>query len=266
MSAAAETPALPDAARLVADLNALLRLKTTVIGMKLYETVAAMEAIPRIRRPHARHTTDQIVSMASRLGWTVGITAADLVGTQCQAVIGLAPQDEEFLRGERYVGVWHGDADSAAARQQALDCVPHGRFQAMAVSPLESGRIPDPDIVLVYATPGQMIILINGLQYRNYRKFAWSVVGETACADSWGRALKTGEPSLSLPCFAERRYGGVPDEEMLMALRPADLARAIEGMKALAKNGLRYPIAPYGIQNDPSAGMGRSYAGGRQGA
>ncbi len=34
-----------------------------------------------------------------------------------------------------------------------------------------------------------------------------------------GRALKTGEPSLSLPCFAERRYGGVPDEEMLMALQ-----------------------------------------------
>jgi hypothetical protein len=36
-------------------------------------------------------------------------------------------------------------------------------------------------------------------------------------------------------------------------------------MKALAKNGLRYPIAPYGIQNDPSAGMGRSYAGAAKG-
>ena len=74
-----------------------------------------------------------------------------------------------------------------------------------------------------------MIILINGLQCRNYRKFEWGVVGETACADSWGRALATGEPSLSLPCFAERRYGGVPDEEMLMALKPADLRVAVEG-------------------------------------
>ena len=27
-------------------------------------------------------------------------------------------------------------------------------------------------------------------------------------------------------------------------------------MKALAKNGLRYPIAPYGIQNDVRAGLG----------
>ena len=31
-------------------------------------------------------------------------------------------------------------------------------------------------------------------------------------------------------------------------------------MKPLAKNGLRYPIAPYGIQSDVRAGMGVSYA------
>jgi uncharacterized protein (DUF169 family) len=253
-------PEALDLAGMVADLNSLLRLKTTVIGIKMFASVEEMEAIPKIRRPSAVHTTDQIVSMASRLGWTVGITAEDLVGAQCRAVIGLAPQDEKFLEGKNYVGVWHGTAEDARLRQEALDVVPYGQYQAMAVSPLTSGRLNPPDICLVYATPGQMIILINGLQYTGYKKFEWGVVGETACADSWGRALKTGEPSLSLPCFAERRYGGVPDEEMLMALQPAHLAKAIIGMKQLAKNGLRYPIAPYGIQADVRAGMGVSYA------
>jgi uncharacterized protein (DUF169 family) len=249
-----------DLAGLVTDLNNLLRLKTTVIGMKMFARVEDMAAIPKIRRPTAVHTTDQIVSMASRLGWTVGITGEDLVGAQCRAVIGLAPQDEKWLEGQNYVGVWHGTAEDARKRQEALDVVPFGQYQALAVSPLSSGRLNPPDICLVYATPGQMIILINGLQYTGYKKFEWGVVGETACADSWGRALKTGEPSLSLPCFAERRYGGVPDEEMLMAIQPAHLAKAVVGMKQLAKNGLRYPIAPYGIQNDVRAGMGVSYA------
>ena len=186
--------------------------------------------------------------MASRLGWTVGITGDDLVGAQCRAVIGLAPQDEKFLEGKNYVGVWHGTAEDARKRQEALDVVPYGQYQAMAVSPLASGRLDPPDICLVYATPGQMIILINGLQYTGYKKFEWGVVGETACADSWGRALKTGEPSLSLPCFAERRYGGVPDEEMLMALSPAHLAKAIIGHEAtgqkrpaLSDRALRHP-------------------------
>src|SRR5690242_14939950 len=254
-----QTPEHLDFAAMIADLNSLLRLKTTVTGIKMFARVEDMLAIPKIRRPGAVHTTDQIVSMASRLGWTVGVTGEDLVGAQCRAVIGLGPQDEQWLAGENYVGVWHETAQDARKRQEALDVVPFGRYQAMAVSPLASGRLKAPDICLVYATPGQMIILINGLQWSGYRKFEWGVVGETACADSWGRALKTCEPSLSLPCYAERRYGGVPDEEMLMALKPADLAKAIAGMKALSKNGLRYPIPPYGIQSDVRAGMSVSY-------
>src|SRR5471030_1122553 len=174
-----------DLAGMVADLNSLLRLKTTVIGMKMFARAEEMAAIPKIRRPTAVHTTDQIVSMASRLGWTVGITAEDLVGAQCRAVIGLAPQDEKWLEGQAYVGVWHGTPEDARKRQEALDVVAYGKYQALAVSPLSSGRLNSPDICLVYATPGQMIILINGLQYTGYKKFEWVVVGETACADSW---------------------------------------------------------------------------------
>ena len=244
---------------IVADLNALLRLKTTVIGMKMFARAAEMEAIPKIRRPNAVHATDQIVSMASRLGWTVGVTADDLVGAQCRAVIGLAPRDEKWLAGEAYVGVWHGTAEDARKRQEALCVVPHGRYEAMAVSPLASGRLDPPDICLVYATPGQMIILINGLQYVGYKKFEWGVVGETACADFLGARARHRRAEPVAACFAERRYGGVPDEEMLMALSPAHLVKAIAGMKQLSKSGLRYPIAPYGIQNDVRAGMGVSY-------
>src|SRR5207244_11286484 len=102
-----QTPSEPlDLAGVVADLNSLLRLKTTVIGIKMFARVEEMAAIPKIRRPSAVHTTDQIVSMASRLGWTVGITGDDLVGAQCRAVIGLAPPDATFLAGDTSVGSW----------------------------------------------------------------------------------------------------------------------------------------------------------------
>src|ERR1700748_1784653 len=120
-----------DPSGMAADLNDLLRLKTTVAGIKMFARAEDMMAIPRIRRPTAVHTTDQIVSMASRLGWTVGVTADDLVGAQCRAVIGLAPQDEKWLAGESYVGVWHGTAEDARMRQEALDVVPYGRYRAL---------------------------------------------------------------------------------------------------------------------------------------
>jgi uncharacterized protein (DUF169 family) len=256
---AIDDPQQYDWQQIVDELNSLLRLKTTPIGMKLFPTVEEMESIPRIRRPQAIHTTDQVVAQAARLGWTVGITAEDLVGAQCGAVIGLHPRDEQWLSGKGMAGVWFDTIEDSAAHQAAMDVVPFGQYRALAVSPLTSGRLDPPDICLVYATPGQMIILINGLQWSGYKKFEWSVVGESACADSWGRALATGEPSLAIPCFAERRYGGVLDDELLMALPPKYLPRAIAGMKRLSGNGLRYPIPQYGIQSDARAGLAVSY-------
>ncbi len=246
---------------LVGGLNRYLRLRTTPIGMKLFETVEAMAAVPRIRRPNGSiHTTDQIVAQACRLGWTVGITQEDLVGAQCGAVIGLHPQNPEWLSGRHMAGVWFETPADAAAHQEAMDVVPYGRYAAMAVSPLAAGRLDPPDICLIYATPAQMILFINGLQWTGYRKLEWGCVGESACADSWGRALRTGEPSLSIPCFAERRYGGVMEDELLMAIPPSYLPGIIDGLAALSKNGLRYPIPQYGIQGDARAGLAASYS------
>lgn len=249
-----------DGAQIVADLNRLLRLRTTPIGMKMFKTRAEMEAVPRIRRPTDIYTTDQIVGQASRNGWTVGITVEDLVGAQCGAVLGLHPRDEEWLTGERMVGVWYSTAEDSAAHQDAMDVVAFGQYEAMAVSPLAAGRLDPPDICLIYATPAQMILFINGLQWAGYKKLEWGCVGESACADSWGRALKTGEPSLSIPCFAERRYGGVMEDELLIALPPKFLPGVITGLEALSGNGLRYPIPQYGITTDARAGLGFSYA------
>ena len=245
---------------IVAKLEGLLRLRSIPFGMKLYESVAEMEAIPKIRRPkQSVHTLDQVVGQASRLGWTVGITTQDLVGDQCRSVVGLGGQDDKWFSGQHMVGVWYATPVDAAAHQKAMNVVPAGKYKALVVAPLASGRLNPPDIALFYATPGAMIYFINGLQYSGYKRFDWSVVGESACADSWGRALRTREPSLSIPCFAERRYGGVLDDEMLMALPPEQLEKAIAGMEALAKNGFRYPFAQYGIQQDVLAGMAVSY-------
>ena len=245
---------------LVAKLEDLLCLRSIPFGMKLFESVAGMEAIPKIRRPKGSvHTLDQIVAQAARLGWTVGITTEDLVGDQCRSVVGLGGQDEKWFSGQHMTGVWFATQVDASAHQKAMNVVPAGKFKALAVAPLASGRLDPPDIALFYATPGAMMYFINGLQWSGYKRFDWSVVGESACADSWGRALRTREPSLSIPCFAERRYGGVLDDEMLMALPPEQLEKAIAGMEALAKNGFRYPFAQYGIQQDVRAGMAVSY-------
>src|SRR5258708_15392279 len=237
-----------DWTKLSNDVERLLKLRSHVLGMKRFESGAEMEAIPRIRRPKSGHTLDQVVGQASRLGWTIGITAEDLVGAQCRAVVGLGnAKDEAWRSGQHMVGVWYSTEADASAHQAAMECVPDGRFEALALSPLSSGRLDPPDIALFYATPGAMIYFINGLQWAGYKRFDWSIVGESAFADSWGRALKTRDPSLSLPVFAERRYGGGLDDERLLAPPPPYLPQAHAGIEGLAKDRRRCPFPPYRI-------------------
>ena len=79
--------------------------------MKLFESIDEMTMIERGLATEDVHTTDQIVGQAARNGWTVGITAEDLVGAQCSTVIGLHPRNEDWLSGDRMNGVWFGSQE-----------------------------------------------------------------------------------------------------------------------------------------------------------
>ena len=135
-------PAATNLAELAAQLEQMLRLRAFPIGMKLFTTVDEMVAITKVRRPQAIHTLDQIVAQAARLGWTVGITADDLVGAQCRAVVGLGPKDDAWRSGRPMAGVWFATLEDAGKHQSAMNTVPHGRFRALAVSPLSAGTSP----------------------------------------------------------------------------------------------------------------------------
>ena len=248
----------PDYSKMVSELNQYLRLRTPPVGMKRFRTLAEMEAIPKLRRPDRKLTLDQVVGQSRLMGLSLGVTAEDLAGAQCCVPVGLMPRSRDWLNNDLMAGVWFETPADAAAHQQAMDCAV-GEYEALAVSPLATGRLAPPEIVLIYATPAQMILFINGLQYSGYKKLEFSVVGESACADSWGKALASGEPSLSLPCYAERAFGGVAEDELLMALPPGDLPKAILGLANLHRNGLRYPIPPLGAQSDPMPILKRSY-------
>jgi uncharacterized protein (DUF169 family) len=194
-------------------------------------------------------------------GFTLGITAENVrPSSNCGGVHGIDLPDEPTLDGTHMTGVWFENQEAAAAHQDQMPRQVYGTYQATVVSPIRSSRLDPPDIILFYGTPAQIIIFVNGLQNKRYRRYDMSITGESACADSWGKALLTKDTSISIPCFAERRYGGVADDELLIAMPPHEFKRGVEGMETLSKVGLRYPIPPYGPHVDPSEGMGASYA------
>ena len=69
-----------------------------------------------------------------------------------------------------------------------------------------------------------------------------------------GAQDEAAEPVHPLFCRATLRRA--QDDELLMAIPPEFLPRTIAGLRALSKNRLRYPIPPYGVNNDVREGMG----------
>lgn len=249
---------------LVNRLTQRLRLRTAPLALQLFETVDEMKAIKGIRWPAAgvRMSMCQLVGQARWLGFTLGVTHENVpANSNCGGVMGLNAPGTKYLDGSMFHGVWFATIEASREHQASMPRVPHGKYVGVVLSPLATGRLKKPDTVLIYATPGQMVTLINALQHRHYVRYQFGTTGESACADSWGAGLSTKEPSLAIPCFAERKFGGVQDDEMLIALQVSHLQEIATGLDWLAGNGIRYPIAPYGIQCDPAAAFQASYAG-----
>ena len=164
-------------------LSELLKLRTLPIGMRHFETVEEMMAIPSIRTPTKgkNFSTCQLVTQARIHGFTLGITIDNVrAGSNCSAVIGFDSPDEDYLNGKRMNGVWFQNQEAARLHQEQMPRVKPGRYRGLAASPLRTARLDPPDICLFYANPAQMILFINGLQHRRYKRYEFSITGESA--------------------------------------------------------------------------------------
>lgn len=95
-----------------------------------------------------------------------------------------------------------------------------------------------------------MILIINALQFEDYERMQFFCVGESSCSDAIAQCYLTGKPSLTIPCFGERRYGHTQDDELVMALPPRHLEKVEQNLQELCARGVQYPIPYAGAQAD----------------
>ena len=217
-----------------------------------------LDAIQKLRRPKHLHMPCQLLGQAMQMGFTIGFTDDDLVGDNCSRTVGLLEQTDEWRKGEIFNGVWCGSLQDAELHHGALTPTDRRRYGALVASPLASGRIT-PDVCMLVGSPGQIFMVISGYLRQKFEPLTQRFVGESSCSMGWVKTLQTGEPGLAVPCFAEMRYGGFSEHEMILTLSPEDFVRSVEGLEALGKVGLRYPVPPYGMQMDVCEGVGVSY-------
>jgi len=248
-----------DWGKIVRRLEQLLRLKSFPVAFKMLEDSRELGTIPFLRRLDKKVTLCQMITMARNFDWTVGAVAEDFLTPTCASIVGLADLPEVNRDGTFRSIVWVRNREEARKFEEAIPRLPLGKYQAVALAPLVY-RPFAPDLILIYANPAQMILLINALQFQDYEVMQFYCVGESSCADAIARAFLTGKPGLTIPCYGERRYGHAQDEDLVMTLPPAYLEKALGGLEALYRRGIRYPISYAGAEQD----LGRAFPGSYQ--
>lgn len=247
---------MTDWAELTRELERLLRLRTYPIAYKRLEKAEELDKIPRVRRFKRGFSFCQLPTLVRRAGWTVGVTRDnfDDRATHCARINGLLATTEEEIsrKASQFANFWFANVEEATKQMRALPVVPPG--EAVVLAPLASGKF-DPDVILIYGSPAQLVMLMCGLQFKHFERFQFFFIGEGACADSLAQCYNTGKPALAIPCWGERRWGSVAEDELVLALPPGMMETAVEGLQALWGRGLRYPIVPFGADCDPSAAL-----------
>ncbi len=241
-------------------MESLLRLKSFPVAFKMLAKKEELDQIPFMRRLKHKKTMCQMITLARNFNWTVGAEGDDFLSHMCPSVIGLEEIPSLYKDGTFRSIVWVKTRADGKQYEASVPRLPTGKYEAVAMAPLAHNPF-EPDIVLIYANPAQMMILINALQFEDYEVMQFYCVGETSCSDAIARAYLSAKPSLTIPCFGERRYGHAQDEDLVMAIPADKMQKALKGMEALYRRGIRYPISFAGAEQDLTASFPTAYGG-----
>lgn len=187
----------------------------------------------------------QGAAMCRRYGWTVAFAKEDVGCAIAAHTYGWERANEqgvvEFMTFMNYA------ADETAAKQVMSGLPQLGADERLIVvySPLERTKI-EPDVILVYVNPAQLMRLIHGRTHASGKPIESSFSGRAAsCTEGAVGAFREKACKVVVPGNGDRVWAGCQDHEMVMAIPAEQLPGVIEGLERTHQKGIRYPIPTY---------------------
>jgi len=242
---------------LIKSIESFLRLKTFPIGFKFLTDPDELKNYGKIHIAKKNSYTCQLITIARTYGWTIGVPHGNLMPV-CGNILGFCEMAEQVKDGTLRSIAWCETKEDAKKFEEAIPRLRVGKYKAVLIGPAGQGNF-DPDFVMFYGNPAQMILIINALQFKDYERFQFHCVGESSCSDAIVECFLSQKPSLAIPCFGERRYGHAQDDELVISLPPAYVEKVRNNLEELSKRGIRYPIAYFGATVDLCVGLPPQY-------
>jgi len=243
--------------RLGADLRRFVNPDTFPVAVKLLEDDSQVPSSARrpLRDLKVQMAPCQGAAMARRYGWTVAFGPDDVGCAIAAHTYGWEPEIDEaaaidFLMRMNYV------ADQSAGREvlSAWPRLDMGSDVTVVYSPLERTKV-EPDVVLIFVNPAQMMRLIHGATYHYGLPIESRFSGRAgSCTDGVIGAFLDKTCKVVIPGNGDRVWATCQDHEVAMAIPAAGLADVVEGLEKSHQKGIRYPIPTY-MRYSPEVGL-----------
>ena len=226
-----------------------LRLKTLPVAVKFLKD--ATEFPEKTRQPSValgkRIAVCQAVTMARVYGSIIGMTKDDLICVPGAIAFGFSRSNDAAESLSRLLcgGNYSRDDDAGIQEASSITRFEKGEYGAIVVAPLH--RAPfDPDTVVMYGNPAQMMRAIQAWTYLKGIRVHGFFGGKVECSEYLISPFKKQEPRVAIPGMGDRVFSMTQDEEMVFAIPGRSLSEFIEGLKVAGnKVGAMYPVPVY---------------------
>jgi uncharacterized protein (DUF169 family) len=226
-------------------LNNFIRPLTFPVAIKMLKSE---EEIPeRTRRPFQQMGKKiaicQGIGMSRKYGWTVAMGKEDMQCSLGAAPFGFFENINFFNEGNLAAGMFTPSKEIGKKQEDIVDRYDYGTYSHILVAAISRAAF-EPDVIMIYGNPAQIMRLIQGVLYNQGGAVHSSAMGRLGCAGII-TAIKNDECRYLVPGNGDRIFGMTQDYEMAFLLPLSKVDGLLEGLTMTHKAGVRYPITSF---------------------
>jgi uncharacterized protein (DUF169 family) len=193
----------------------------------------------------------QGVNFARRYGWMLAFTAEEMACPLSMPIFGFVDEPDFVTKGEIIYPDFTDSLEAAMRTQAAQPKAPVGSIGSVLIGPLSRVEF-EPDLILVYGSPAQVVRLVQGALYKEGGAIESRFSGRCACAQEFIYPHLNQKCNVIVPAQGERLFAMTADDEMVFSIPKSKIAGTLEGLEVIHKKGVsRIPTPFFGMRMRP---------------
>lgn len=193
----------------------------------------------------------QGIAIARRYGWILGFQREDHACAPSLVILGQVEEPDFIKNGSIIEPLYTKTLDAGVITQKETPNMPVGEINSIVLAPLNKANF-DPDVVLIYGNPGQMVRLVQGALYQEGGTIESKFMGRAACGGEIVTPLLTQKCNVNIPGGGEKVFALTGDDEMCFSVPKNKIIDLMEGIVATHNAGAaRFPVPYFGLRMQP---------------